>query len=84
MTRPIQLSMSAELDRARANLAMEIEKARSSPVLAKAQVEWCSLKWDLSDLTERSSPTFKKSIAHIRPIKLQKLYSTAWADLLRV
>lgn len=83
MTRPIQLQMSTELDKAHAILAMEIEKAKRSPVLAEAQIEWSSLKWDLSDLTERSSPTTPKLFALMRPTKVQEPYPHAWADLLR-
>lgn len=83
MTRPIQLQMSTELDKAQATLAMEIEKAKRSPVLAETQIEWSSLRWDLSDLTERSSAATKKLIALIRPMKVQEAYPPAWADLLR-
>lgn len=75
--------MSTEIDRAQVTLAMEIEKAKKSLILANAQIEWCSLRWDLSDLTERTSPAAKKVIAHIRPMQAQKPFPTDWADLLR-
>lgn len=83
MTRPIQLQMSTELDKAQATLAMEIEKAKRSPVLAEAQIEWSSLRWNLSDIVERSSAATEKVIVPMRSLKLREPYPPAWADLLR-
>jgi len=62
---------------------MEIEKAQRSSILAKARIDWHSLKWDLSELTERSSPAADKATALIKPVKAQAEYPTFWADFLR-
>lgn len=83
MTRPIQLQMSTEFNKAQATLAMEIEKAKRSPVLAEAKIEWSSLKWDLSDITERSSAATGKVIVAMRSLNLREPYPPGWADLLR-
>lgn len=82
MNRPIQLSTSTEIDKARATLAAEIKKAKASTILAKAKLDWNALQWDLSGLTERSSPAGKKPVALLTPMKTKERYSKAWADLL--
>lgn len=83
MTHPIQLQKSTEIHEARATLAAEIEKAKCAPILAKAKIDWDAFRWDLNELTERSSPAEKKSVALIASLKAKKCFPRPWADLLR-
>lgn len=83
MTRPIHLPTSIEVNKAQTKLAAEINKAKASEVLKKGKLDWSAFSWDLTDLTELSSPAAQRPVALMAGMQTRERYPENWADLLR-
>lgn len=77
-----QLAPNSEIENAQIKLALEIQKAKAFIDAMDTKLDWNSSKWDLTDLTERVSPTAGKVVVIIAPLKTNNRYPQVWADLL--